>query len=77
MRVTTQQTYVSMTQSFNNLSGDLAQVVEQLATGKPSLHPSDDPSAAPQITQLNRQQRALDRLRKKTPPVGGAKTRGG
>ncbi|MXD03541.1 flagellar hook-associated protein 3, partial [Escherichia coli] len=28
MRVTTQQTYVSMTQSFNNLSGDLAHVVE-------------------------------------------------
>lgn len=34
MRVTTQQTYVSMTQSFNNLSGDLAHVVEQMATGK-------------------------------------------
>ena len=26
MRVTTQQTYVSMTQSFNNLSGSLAHV---------------------------------------------------
>ena len=55
MRVTTQQTYVSMTQSFNNLSGDLAHVVEQMATGKEILQPSDDPIAATRITQLNRQ----------------------
>ena len=46
MRVTSQQTYVSMTQSFNNLSGDLAHVVEQMATGKQILQPSDDPIAA-------------------------------
>ncbi|EHD0977239.1 TPA: flagellar hook-associated protein 3 [Escherichia coli] len=59
MRVTTQQTYVSMTQSFNNLSGDLAHVVEQMATGKQILQPSDDPIAATRITQLNRQQSAI------------------
>ena len=50
MRVTTQQTYVSMTQSFNNLSGSLAHVVEQMATGKEILQPSDDPIAATRIT---------------------------
>ncbi|EKK7011494.1 TPA: flagellar hook-associated protein 3 [Escherichia coli] len=60
MRVTTQQTYVSMTQSFNNLSGDLAHVVEQMATGKQILQPSDDPIAATRITQLNRQQSAIE-----------------
>ncbi|WP_072280274.1 lateral flagellin LafA [Escherichia coli] len=60
MRVTTQQTYVSMTQSFNNLSGDLAHVVEQMATGKEILQPSDDPIAATRITQLNRQQSAIE-----------------
>ncbi len=60
MRVTTQQTYVSMTQSFNDLSGDLAHVVEQMATGKQILQPSDDPIAATRITQLNRQQSAIE-----------------
>lgn len=60
MRVSTQQSYVSMTQSFNNLSSDLSHVVEQMATGKSILLPSDDPIAATRITQLNRQQSALD-----------------
>ena len=50
MRVTTQQTYVSMTQSFNNLSGSLAHVVEQMATGKEILQPrmtQSPPRASP------------------------------
>ncbi|MXD96181.1 flagellar hook-associated protein 3, partial [Escherichia coli] len=49
-----------MTQSFNDLSGDLAHVVEQMATGKQILQPSDDPIAATRITQLNRQQSAIE-----------------
>ena len=60
MRVTTQQSYVSMTQSFNDLSSDLSHVVTQMATGKSILLPSDDPIAATRITQLNRKQSALD-----------------
>ena len=60
MRVSTQQSYVSMTQSFNDLSSELSHVVEQMATGKSILLPSDDPIAATRITQLNRQQSALD-----------------
>ncbi|EOQ49844.1 TPA: flagellar hook-associated protein FlgL [Citrobacter braakii] len=60
MRVSTQQSYVSMTKSFNDLSSDLSHVVTQMATGKSILLPSDDPIAATRITQLNRQQSALD-----------------
>ncbi|QLR49058.1 flagellar hook-associated protein FlgL [Citrobacter sp. RHBSTW-00986] len=60
MRVSTQQSYVSMAQSFNDLSSDLSHVVTQMATGKSILLPSDDPIAATRITQLNRQQSALD-----------------
>ena len=60
MRVSTQQSYVSMTQSFNDLSSDLSHVVTQMATGKSILLPSDDPIAATRITQLNRQQSARD-----------------
>ena len=60
MGVATQQSYVSMPQSFNDLSSDLSHVVEQMATGKNILLPSDDPIAATRITQLNRQQSALD-----------------
>ncbi|WP_330983783.1 MULTISPECIES: flagellar hook-associated protein FlgL [Enterobacterales] len=60
MRVSTQQSYVSMTESFNHLSSELAHVVTQMATGKRILLPSDDPIAAARITQLNRQQSAID-----------------
>lgn len=63
MRVSTQQSYVSMTQSFNDLSSDLSHVVEQMATGKSILLPSDDPIAATRITQLNRQQSASTSIR--------------
>lgn len=59
MRVTAQQSYVSMTRSFNDLSGSLAHVVTQMATGKSILLPSDDPIASTRITQLNRQQSAI------------------
>ncbi|EQB4818132.1 TPA: flagellar hook-associated protein FlgL [Citrobacter amalonaticus] len=60
MRVTAQQSYVSMNQSFNNLSSDLSHVVTEMATGKSILLPSDDPIAATRITQLNRQQSAIE-----------------
>ena len=60
MRVSTQQSYHSMTNSFTNLSGDLEHVVEQMATGKRIILPSDDPIAASRITQLDRQQSAID-----------------
>lgn len=60
MRVTAQQSYVSMNQSFNKLSSDLSHVVTEMATGKSILLPSDDPIAATRITQLNRQQSAIE-----------------
>jgi flagellar hook-associated protein 3 FlgL len=60
MRVSTQQSYTSMTNSFTNLSGDLEHVVEQMATGQRIILPSDDPIAASRITQLDRQQSAID-----------------
>lgn len=60
MRVSTQQSYHSMTNSFTNLSGDLEHVVEQMATGQRIILPSDDPIAAARITQLDRQQSAID-----------------
>ncbi|MBJ9260450.1 flagellar hook-associated protein FlgL [Citrobacter amalonaticus] len=60
MRVTAQQSYVSMNQSVNKLSSDLSHVVTEMATGKSILLPSDDPIAATRITQLNRQQSAIE-----------------
>ncbi|HFZ8994028.1 TPA: flagellar hook-associated protein FlgL [Citrobacter freundii] len=59
MRVSVQQSYTSMTQSFNDLSSDLSHVVTQMATGKSIIAPSDDPIAATRISQLNRQQSAI------------------
>lgn len=59
MRVSVQQSYTSMTTSFNNLSSELSHVVTQMATGKSIILPSDDPIAATRISQLNRQQSAI------------------
>lgn len=60
MRVSTQQSYTSMTNSFDKLSAQLEQVVTQMATGKRVILPSDDPIAATRITQLNRQQSSIE-----------------
>lgn len=60
MRVSTQQSYNSMSNSFTEMSGDLDHVITQMATGQRIIVPSDDPIAATRITQLNRQQSAID-----------------
>lgn len=59
MRVSTQQSYVTVNNSFNEMSGQLEHVIEQMATGQRILLPSDDPIAATRITQLNRQQSSI------------------
>lgn len=63
MRVSTQQSYVSMTQSFNDLSSDLSHVVEQMATGKSILLPSDDQSRRPVLRNLTASNRPSTSIR--------------
>lgn len=60
MRVSTQQSYTSMTSSFTELSGRLEHVITQMATGQRVVLPSDDPVAATRINQLNSQQSAIE-----------------
>lgn len=60
MRVSTQQSYNSMSNSFTEMSGDLQHVITQMATGQRIILPSDDPIAATRITQLDRQQSAIE-----------------
>ncbi|MBV7403901.1 flagellar hook-associated protein FlgL [Enterobacter sp. ENT03] len=60
MRVSTQQSYSTMTTRFTNLSAQMEHVVTQMATGQRILLPSDDPIAAARITQLDRQQSAIE-----------------
>lgn len=60
MRVSVQQSYHSMNNQFNKLSTSLQKTITQMATGKRVLLPSDDPIAATRITQLNREQSAID-----------------
>lgn len=60
MRVSVQQSYHSMNTQFNQLSTSLQKTITQMATGKRVLLPSDDPIAATRITQLNREQAAID-----------------
>ncbi|MCS2153270.1 flagellar hook-associated protein FlgL [Scandinavium goeteborgense] len=60
MRVSTQQSYNTMTTNFTDMSGQLQHVMAQMATGQRILLPSDDPIAATRITQLNRQQASIE-----------------
>jgi len=60
MRVSTQQSYVTMNNSFTHMSDQLSHVMTQMATGKRILLPSDDPIASTRITQLNRQQASIE-----------------
>lgn len=60
MRVSTQQSYISMSNGFSELSGRLEQVITQMATGQRVILPSDDPIAATRINQLNSQQSAIE-----------------
>ncbi|MFP2504081.1 flagellar hook-associated protein FlgL [Buttiauxella gaviniae] len=60
MRVSTQQSYNSMSNSFTEMSDDLQHVITQMATGQRIILPSDDPIAATRITQLDRQQSAIE-----------------
>ena len=60
MRVSTQQSYSSMTHSFTELSGRLEHVMAQMASGQRVILPSDDPVAATRINQLNSQQSAIE-----------------
>ncbi|WP_222889836.1 flagellar hook-associated protein FlgL [Enterobacter sp. C2] len=71
MRVSTQQSYTSMTSSFTELSGRLEHVITQMATGQRVILPSDDPIAATRINQLNSQQSAIAQYQSNINAVSG------
>ncbi|WP_312468137.1 flagellar hook-associated protein FlgL [Pseudescherichia sp.] len=71
MRVSTQQSYTSMTSSFTELSGRLEHVITQMATGQRVILPSDDPIAATRINQLNSQQAAITQYQSNINAVSG------
>lgn len=71
MRVSTQQSYTSMTSSFTELSGRLEHVITQMATGQRVILPSDDPIAATRINQLNSQQAAIAQYQSNINAVSG------
>lgn len=71
MRVSTQQSYTSMTSSFTELSSRLEHVITQMATGQRVSLPSDDPIAATRINQLNSQQSAIAQYQSNINAVSG------
>ncbi|WP_238083627.1 flagellar hook-associated protein FlgL [Pseudescherichia vulneris] len=71
MRVSTQQSYNSMTSSFTELSGRLEHVITQMATGQRVILPSDDPIAATRINQLNSQQAAIAQYQSNINAISG------
>lgn len=71
MRVSTQQSYTSMTSSFTELSGRLEHVITQMATGQRVILPSDDPIAATRINQLNSQQAAIAQYQSNINAISG------
>ncbi|MDN2479910.1 flagellar hook-associated protein FlgL [Vibrio agarivorans] len=59
MRVSTNQYSQMMSSSLNNNSLGLNKLMQQMATGKRVLLPSDDPMAATRVMSLGRQQAAI------------------
>lgn len=61
MRVSTQQQYLNTIDRMQNSQTTLAQLQEQIATGKRISQPSDDPSVAAQSIRLDRELAAIEK----------------
>ena len=61
MRISTRQTYLTSVQNMQNSQSKLADLQNQISTGKKLQKPSDDPVAAAQVVKLNRELAQIDK----------------
>lgn len=64
MRITNAQITATMHNSMNGNSAQLGKIMQQLATNKRMLLPSDDPIASVRVMRVQREEASLDQYRK-------------
>lgn len=64
MRITNAQITAMMHNSMNGSSAELAKLMQQLATNKRMLLPSDDPISAVRVLRIQREEASLEQYRK-------------
>ena len=72
MRITNSQITSMMHNSMNASSAELGKLMQQMATGKRILLPSDDPIASVRVLRVQREEASLEQFRKNIANVSGS-----
>lgn len=72
MRITNSQITSLMHNSMNASSAELGKLMQQMATGKRLLLPSDDPIASVRVLRVEREEASLEQFRKNIANVSGS-----
>lgn len=72
MRITNSQITSLMHNSMNTSSAELGKLMQQMATGKRILLPSDDPIASVRVLRVQREEASLEQFRKNIANVSGS-----
>lgn len=72
MRITNAQITATMHNSMNGNSAQLGKIMQQLATNKRLLLPSDDPIASVRVMRVQREEASLEQYRKNIDNVSGS-----
>lgn len=72
MRITNSQITSTMHNSMNASSAELGKLMQQMATGKRILLPSDDPIASVRVLRVQREEASLEQFRKNIANVSGS-----
>jgi flagellar hook-associated protein 3 FlgL len=72
MRITNAQITATMHNSMNGNSAQLGKIMQQLATNKRMLLPSDDPIASVRVMRVQREEASLEQYRKNIDNVSGS-----
>ncbi|WP_296269694.1 flagellar hook-associated protein FlgL [Pseudomonas sp. UBA6323] len=72
MRITNSQITSMMHSSMNASSAELGKLMQQMATGKRILLPSDDPVASVRVLRVEREEASLEQFRKNIANVSGS-----
>lgn len=72
MRITNSQITSLMHNSMNASSAELGKLMQQMATGKRILLPSDDPIASVRVLRVEREEASLEQFRKNIANVSGS-----
>lgn len=72
MRITNAQVTAMMHNSMNGSSAELGKLMQQLATNKRMLLPSDDPVSSVRVLRVQREEASLEQYRKNIASVSGS-----